>query len=82
MGCVLTRREREILSLKRDGCNGKQVAQILCISHQTVKNHMTSIFLKLGVRSTLQAVLVDYIMADCGNTITPAAAAAKLGVLQ
>jgi DNA-binding NarL/FixJ family response regulator len=57
--CVqqLTHREKEILQCLAEGLNDRQIAQQLHISVETERNHMTSIFAKLGVRSRLQAIL-------------------------
>ena len=53
----LTLREEEILQCLAEGLNDRQIAQQLHISIDTERNHMTSIFAKLGVRSRLQAIL-------------------------
>jgi two-component system secretion system response regulator SalR len=54
----LTGREKEIIELlAREGCREKDAAQELGISHRTVANHTRDIRIKLGVRSTKDAVL-------------------------
>jgi len=53
----LTLREEEILQCLAEGLNDRQIAQQLHISIDTERNHMTSIFAKLGVKSRLQAIL-------------------------
>lgn len=53
----LTKREKDILKLIAAGQNNKQIAETLLISEKTVKNHLTSIFRKLGVRDRTQAAL-------------------------
>ena len=53
----LTLREKEILQCLAEGQNDRQIAQQLHISVETERNHMTSIFAKLGVNSRLQAIL-------------------------
>jgi DNA-binding NarL/FixJ family response regulator len=53
----LTDREMEILGLITRGMSNKQVALELGISHQTVKNHMTSILRKLAVNDRTQAAV-------------------------
>jgi two-component system, NarL family, nitrate/nitrite response regulator NarL len=45
----LTKREREIAISLRDGLKTRQIAASLCISTNTVRNHMASIYNKLGV---------------------------------
>jgi DNA-binding NarL/FixJ family response regulator len=53
----LSGREMEILELITRGMSNKQVALKLGISHQTVKNHMTSILRKLAVNDRTQAAV-------------------------
>ncbi len=50
----LTRRESEILKLIIGGNPNKNIAQHLCISQETVKHHLSSIYDKLGVSSRLE----------------------------
>lgn len=53
----LSPREMEILQFVTQGKSNKEIAQALGISHQTVKNHMTSILKKLDVRDRTQAAV-------------------------
>ena len=53
----LTRREFEVLQLVAEGVSNKEIGQRLFISEKTVKNHITSIFRKLGVADRTQAVI-------------------------
>lgn len=53
----LSRREMEVLALMTKGMSNKEIATHLSISHQTVKNHVTSILRKLGVEDRTQAAL-------------------------
>jgi two-component system response regulator DegU len=53
----LSTREMEILQFVTQGKSNKEIAQMLGISHQTVKNHMTSILKKLDVRDRTQAAV-------------------------
>ena len=53
----LSSREMEVLSYITDGKSNKEIAAILGISHQTVKNHVTSILRKLGVEDRTQAAI-------------------------
>lgn len=53
----LTPREMEILELICLGASNKDIARRLGISYQTVKNHVTAILHKLGVKDRTQAVL-------------------------
>ncbi|MCP4601183.1 MAG: response regulator transcription factor, partial [Proteobacteria bacterium] len=54
----LSPRETEILRLITRGLSNKEVAYTLGISHQTVKNHMTSILRKLDVEDRTQAAVL------------------------
>lgn len=53
----LTPREFEVLELLAKGASNRDIAKQLFISASTVKNHLTSIFRKLGVTDRTQAVL-------------------------
>lgn len=53
----LTPREEEVLSLIAGGAHNRDIAGRLFISEKTVKNHITSIFRKLGVEDRTQAAL-------------------------
>ena len=53
----LTPREVEILDCVAQGNSNKEIARILTISDQTVKNHITSILRKLAVNDRTQAVI-------------------------
>jgi two-component system response regulator DegU len=53
----LSPREMEILQYITFGLSNKEIAQKLGISHQTVKNHITAILHKLGVKDRTQAAV-------------------------
>ena len=53
----LSPREMEILELVIQGMSNREIAYDRGISHQTVKNHMTSILSKLGVADRTQAAV-------------------------
>ncbi len=53
----LSPREMEILQFVTQGMSNREIAQHLNISHQTVKNHMTSILRKLAVEDRTQAAV-------------------------
>lgn len=53
----LSDREMEVLELVVEGKSNKEIAAQLGISHQTVKNHITSILRKFGVEDRTQAVV-------------------------
>jgi DNA-binding NarL/FixJ family response regulator len=56
-GETLTEREREILGLVAKGASNREIAEALFLTEGTVKNHMTSIFSKIGARDRIQAAL-------------------------
>jgi len=56
----LTPREREVLSLIATGASNREIAEILCIAEKTVKNHVTNILSRLGLRDRTQAALVAF----------------------
>ncbi len=51
----LTEREREVLALLVDGASGRDIANRLGISRNTVRTHVQSILTKLQVHSRLEA---------------------------
>lgn len=53
----LSEREMEVLACVVRGMSNKEIAGLLGISHQTVKNHVTSILRKFGVEDRTQAVV-------------------------
>ena len=53
----LSEREHEILRLIATGASNKEIAAGLYITEGTVKNHVTHILGKLGVRDRTQAAL-------------------------
>jgi NarL family two-component system response regulator LiaR len=54
---ALTERETEVLRLLARGKANKQIAASLFVSEKTVKAHVSSILMKLGVQSRTQAAL-------------------------
>ncbi|HEV8225039.1 MAG TPA: response regulator transcription factor [Rubrobacteraceae bacterium] len=54
---ALTDREAEVLRLLAHGKANKQIASSLYVSEKTVKAHVSSILMKLGVQSRTQAAL-------------------------
>ncbi len=53
----LSNREMEVLSYVTQGMSNKEIAALLGISYQTVKNHVTSILRKLSVDDRTQAAV-------------------------
>jgi len=57
---TLTRREREIVAGVCEGLRNKELADHLCISEATARNHLTSILDKLGLASRFDLVVFAY----------------------
>jgi len=53
---LLTDREHRILILLAEGQSNTQIAELLMVSHSTVRFHISGIFSKLGVTSRTEAV--------------------------
>ena len=51
----LTRRELEILQLVAEGHSNSQLAQMLWVTEQTVKFHLSNIYRKLDVANRTEA---------------------------
>jgi len=54
----LSPRETEVLGLMASGCSNKEISQALDKSEGTIKNHVSSVLSKLGVRGRTRAVLI------------------------
>ena len=54
----LTGRERDILSMVGEGLTNREIGERLFLVEKTVRNHVTRLLAKLGVRSRTQAALV------------------------
>ncbi|MBB5079396.1 response regulator [Nonomuraea endophytica] len=57
---TLTERERRVLELIAHGLSNAQIAQETGLSLSTVKNRVSELFAKLGVRDRAQAVIAAY----------------------
>jgi two-component system, NarL family, nitrate/nitrite response regulator NarL len=57
---TLSDREREILGLLASGWSNRRIAQEYMLSLHTVRTHVQSILVKLGVHSRLEAVVLAY----------------------
>ena len=70
-GEVLTTREMDILKLVARGLNNTEIADALCLSLGTVKNYITALYDKLGIkgRPKLMSFAIDNgLMGDGGST--------------
>ena len=56
IGTTLTAREVQVLGYVADGNSNKQIAYILQISEQTVKNHVSAILRRLNANDRAHAV--------------------------
>ncbi|GAB2495265.1 response regulator transcription factor [Promicromonospora xylanilytica] len=54
---LLSRREAEVMDRVADGLSNGEIAALLFISEKTVKNHVNSLFAKLGVTTRSQAIV-------------------------
>lgn len=57
MTSILTPREREIFELLIQNKSSKQIADELFISEKTVRNHISNVMQKLGVKGRAMAVI-------------------------
>jgi DNA-binding NarL/FixJ family response regulator len=60
----LTPREREVLQLIATGASNREISRTLYISEGTVKNHVTNILNRLGLRDRTQAAIFANTYAD------------------
>jgi two-component system, NarL family, nitrate/nitrite response regulator NarL len=56
-GALLTTREKDVLRLIAEGADNAAIGLELSISRHTVKQHITNIFQKLGVRTRVEAAV-------------------------
>lgn len=66
----LSPRQQQIMEMTTRGYTAKEIAGELGVSHQTVKNHLYEVRLRLGASTTAQAVYLVYggqhdNLADC-----------------
>jgi len=54
---ILTTREYEVFNLLINNNTTKDIATILCISEKTVRNHISNVIQKLGVKGRSTAIV-------------------------
>ena len=54
---LLTTREKEVFTLLVSGLSTKEIASSLNISEKTVRNHISNVMQKLGVKGRANAVI-------------------------
>ena len=54
---ILTTREKEVFTLLVSGLSTKEIASSLKISEKTVRNHISNVMQKLGVKGRANAVI-------------------------
>jgi DNA-binding CsgD family transcriptional regulator len=68
--------ERSVFDLYAKDHNAKEIAEILCLSINTIKTHSKRIYTKLDITSREELLLyvqmLNEIGTKCGNTVDPA----------
>jgi DNA-binding CsgD family transcriptional regulator len=57
---TLTKREKQVMFLIADGLSNGEIANQLGISEKTVRNHITHILAKLGVKTRAQLIALAW----------------------
>ncbi len=57
MPSILTKREKEVFELLIKNMSTKEIASSLFISEKTVRNHISNVMQKLGVKGRAHAVI-------------------------
>ncbi len=57
MPSILTKREKEVFDLLIQNMSTREIASTLFISEKTVRNHISNVMQKLGVRGRAHAVI-------------------------
>lgn len=55
---VLSERDRRLLAMLAEGLTNKEIAERSYVAEKTVRNHLTGLFAKLGVRTRTQAAVL------------------------
>lgn len=56
----LTRREMELITLCATGLNTKQLAEEMCVTPHSIENMKSTLFAKIGVKSTNELILYAF----------------------
>ena len=56
----MTERENQVLRLVADGLNNKEIADLLFLSEGTVRNYVSALMDKLGLRDRTQLAVYYY----------------------
>ena len=56
MPSILTKREREIFELIVQNYSTDEIASMLFVSSKTIRNHISNVMQKLGVKGRAQAI--------------------------
>ena len=67
----VSNREREVLSLVAQAYDNKEIASRLDIAEQTVKNHVSMIYCKLGIADRLAAIRLVNEIPEIRNELLP-----------
>jgi len=72
---LLSRREEEIVSKVAEGMRNREIAELLDLSEQTIKNHLFRIFDRLGISN--RAELILYVHSQKLSANQPSASCAR-----
>ena len=67
----VSRREKEVLSLLAQAYDNREIASGLDIAEQTVKNHVSMIYCKLGIADRLAAIRLVNEIPEIRNELLP-----------
>ncbi len=70
-GGVLTKRERQILTLVAIGDTGVYIAEQLCVSPATVATHVTNALIKLGAKNRAHGIAIALQTGELEGGVTP-----------